>query len=277
MAHLGLMSKVQTADAFSLVFIPVAIGNLLRDMDSKLGNRNATLKQLGNATSSLLKLNHSFNPEFGSWISNIGDPRLCGGRCGSAKNYTVSEMRGLYDALTNATVLGPPQNETVYAECAVQPHLKTCGIFLWLANLALSVSNPNATSPAFNQTEAQRLVKHALCPSPAACFSASTLLDMMSLMNFINSALRGYVLWSMDHNNYGLVTTKCQDELALGYVMNKFRFPPAYPNGVPSRGVLTNHSSSSEAVQKSDSTTLHSCNSTSEEKKFSWAGEQAKT
>lgn len=154
MAHLGLMSKVQTADAFSLVFIPVAIGNLLRDMDSKLGNRNATLKQLGNATSSLLKLNHSFNPEFGSWISNIGDPRLCGGRCGSARNYTVSEMRGLYDALTNATVLGPPQNETVYAECAVQPHLKTCGIFLWLANLALSVSNPNATSPAFNQTEA---------------------------------------------------------------------------------------------------------------------------
>ena len=77
----------------------------------------------------------------------------------------------------------------------------------------------------------------------------------------------------MDHNNYGLVTTRSQRQFALGYVMDKFRYPPAYPNGLPSLGALVSHSSFSEAVQTSDSHTLHSCNSSSEEHlKSTWAG-----
>ena len=271
MVHLGLMSKVKSADAFSLVFIPVALNSLLRDMDSKLGGRNATLKQLGHASHSFVGLNASCNPEFGSWFEST--LRCPNPRCVKGIDHTVSQMRGLYNALTNPTVFGPPQDKNVYAECKAKPHLKACGLIMWLSTFHRSMMYPNATSPTFNRTEAQQQIKLALCPSDTACFPSDPRSNLR-VLQFISTALRCYVLWFMDHNNYGLVTTRFQNELALGYVMDKFRSPPSSPNGVPSSGVLKSHSSYQEAVQKSDSTTLHSCSSSSEQKMFTWAGKK---
>ena len=268
MAYLGLTNQVKTADSFSLVFLPVAVDSLLRDMDSKLGHRNATLKQLGK-TSSLLQLNNSYNPEFGSWKYN----KLSGTEMRPIRReYSVTEMGGLYNALVNATLLGLPKDTTAMADCEETPHLQTCGLFIWMANFVLSF-HLNGTSPKFNHTEAERLIEDAFCSNPSSCYHVTGRSDMESLFDFINGPLRGYTLWFMDHNNYGLVTTRSQRELALGYVMDKFRYPPAYPNGLPSLGALGSHSSFSEAVQKSDSYTLHSCNSSSEEHlKSTWAG-----
>ena len=237
-------------------------------MDSKLGHRNATLKQLGK-TSSLLQLNNSYNPEFGSWKYN----KLSGTEMRPIRReYSVTEMGGLYNALVNATLLLLPKDTTAMADCEETPHLRTCGLFIWMANFVLSF-HLNGTSPKFNHTEAERLIEDAFCSSPSSCYHVTGRSDIESLFDFINGPLRSYTLWFMDHNNYGLVTTRSQRELALGYVMDKFRYPPVYPNGLPSLGALVSHSSFSEAVQKSDSHTLHSCNSSSEEHlKSTWAG-----
>ena len=268
LAYLGLINQVKTADLFSLVFLPVAVDSLLRDMDSKLGDRNATLKQLGK-TSSLLQLNNSYNPEFGSWKYN----KLSGTEMRPIRReYSVTEMDGLYNALVNATLLGLPKDTTAMADCEETPHLRICGLFIWMANFVLSF-HLNGTSPKFNHTEARGLIKHAFCSNPSACYHVNDRSDIESLFDFINGPLRSYTLWFMDHNNYGLVTTRSQRELALGYVMDKFRYPPAYPNGLPYPGALVSHSSFSEAVQKSDFHTLHTCNSSSEEHlKSTWAG-----
>lgn len=272
LAHLGLMNKVKTADAFSSVFIPVALNNLLRDMDSKLGDRNATLSQLGSVKSTASPVNCSCNPAFGPWLRS--KPKYEGIlRARRGIDFTNSEMRGLYGALLNPAVLGPPQNKTIYAKCTLNPHLKDCGLFLWLANVVLSKAKPNLTRPTFNRSEAIRLIMHTLCPSPSACLQNPDIdLLIEALFDFVNTDLRGYVLWSTDQN-YGLLPTRRQSDLALGYVMNKFPYPPAYPKGLPVPGVLTSHSSRQDAIERSDSTTLHSCNSSSsEEYKFSWAG-----
>ena len=268
LAYLGLINQVKTADTFSLAFLPVAVDSLLRDMDSKLGHRNATLKQLGK-TSSLLQLNNSYNPEFGSWKYN----KLSGTEMRPIRReYSVTEMGGLYNALVNATLLGLPKDTTAMADCEDTPHLQTCGLFIWMANFVLSF-HPNGTSPKFNHTEAERLIEDAFCSNPSACYHVTGQTDIESLFAFINGPLRSYTLWFMDHNNYGLVTTRNQRELALGYVMDKFRYLPAYPNGLHSLGALVSQSSFSEAVQKSDSHTLHSCKSSSEEHlKSTWAG-----
>ena len=91
LAYLGLINQVKTADLFSLVFLPVSVDSLLLDMDLKLGHRNATLKQLGK-TSSLLQLNNSYNPEFGSWKYN----KLSGTKMRPIRReYSVTEMGGL--------------------------------------------------------------------------------------------------------------------------------------------------------------------------------------
>ena len=237
-------------------------------MDSKLGHRNATLKQLGK-TSSLLQLNNSYNPEFGSWKYN----KLSGTEMRPIRReYSVTEMGGLYNALVNATLLELPKDTTAMADCEETPHLRICGLFIWMANFVFSF-HPNGTSPKFNHTEAERLIKVAFCSNPSSCYHVTGRTDIESLFEFINGPLRSYTLWFMDHNNYGLVTTRSQRELALGYVMDKFRYPPAYPNGLPSLGALVSHSSFSEPVQTSDSHTLHSCNSSSEEHlKSTWAG-----
>ncbi|KAL9950866.1 hypothetical protein ACROYT_G043436 [Oculina patagonica] len=277
LAHLGLMNRVKTADAFSSVFIPVALNHLLRDMDSKLGDRNATLSQLGNVKSTVSPVNCSCNPAFGPWLKSKPQHRgILRGR--RMADFTNSEMRGLYGALLNPAVLGPPQNNTIYAKCTLKPHLEDCGLFLWLANVVLSITNPNLTSPNFNQTEATGLIMHSLCPSPSACLKNLDHDQLIeALFDFVNTDLRGYVLWSTDQN-YGLLPTRRQSELALGYVMNKFPYPPAYPNGLPVPGILTSHSSHQDAIERSDSTTLHSCNSSSsEEYKFSWAEYNGKT
>ena len=268
LAYLGLINQVKTADLFSLVFLPVAVDSLLRDMDSKLGHRNATLKQLGK-TSSLLELNNSYNPEFGSWKYN----KLSGTEMRPIRReYSVTEMGGLYNALVNATLLLLPKDTTAIADCEETPHLRICGLFIWMANFVLSF-HPNGTSPKFNHTEAERLIKDAFCSNPSACYHVTGRSDIELLFDFINGPLRSYTLCFMDHNNYGLVTTRNQRELTLGYVMDKFRYPPAYPNGLHSLGALVNYSSFSEAVQKSDSHTLYSCKSSSEEHlKSTWAG-----
>ena len=119
LAYLGLINQVKTADLFSLVFLPVAVDSLLRDMDSKLGDRNATLKQLGK-TSSLLQLNNSYNPEFGSWkYSKLSGTEMRPIR----REYSVTEMGGLYNALVNATLLGLPKDTTAMADCEETPHV----------------------------------------------------------------------------------------------------------------------------------------------------------
>ena len=267
------MNKVKTADAFSSVFIPVVLSNLLRDMDSKLGDRNATLSELGKLHSSLLpQVNCSIKPAFGSWLNN--KPKYNGILLvRQMANFTLLEMRGLYGALLNPSILGPPRDKLVYAKCTVHAHLEGCGLFMWLGNYVLAIVNPNITNPTFNKTEARRLIGRAFCPSRSACLETTNGFLLVALMDFMNSALRGYVLWSMDHNNYGLLPSRPQSDLALGYVMDKFRYPPDYPNGVPAPGALKSHSSEKEAKERSDSTTLHSCNSSSPEQyKFTWAG-----
>lgn len=270
------MSKVKTEDAFSSVFIPVALNNFLRDLDSKLGNRTETLKELGTINSSVSPVNCSCNPAFGPWLNSKPQHKgILSSR--GMRDFTVSEIRGLYGALLNATTLGPPQDKIVYAKCTLNPHLKNCGLFLWLANFVLSRTKPNATSPTFIPKEVDRLTRQTLCLSPSACFQIDNTSIVAALFDFINNALRGYVLWSTDQN-YGLLPTRSQSDLAIGYVMNKFPYPPNYPEGMFVPGVLKSHSSHQEAVEKSDSTTLHSCNSSSsDEYKFTWAGKNLVT
>ena len=243
-------------------------------MDSKLGDRNATLSQLGSVKTTTSPVNCSCNPAFGPWLKSKPHYRgvLSARRMA---DFTNTEMRGLYGALLNPTVLGPPQNKTIYAKCTINPHLQECGLFLWLANVALSITGPNSTSQTFNESEARRLIDLSLCPMPSACLQTLTPHNdilIVPLFDFINTALRGYVLWSTDQN-YGLLPTRRQSDLALGYIMNKFPYPPSYPNGLPVPGVLQSHSSQQDAIERSDSVTLHSCNSSSaKEYRYSWAG-----
>ena len=263
------MAQAQSAMAFSLAFIPLATNLIFSEGDS-----NTTLLQLGSLRP-MANFTAKSIPAFGSWInSNPHFTSLLTQR--DYTNFTVVEMSGLYSALKNVHKFGfDLRNATLVALCSKPNTLPTkeCGL---LKNLVVysKLQVPNASAYA----SIKQNIDDILCGHPSqSCFKSPSNNESLSHLyrlavgQFVLGPLRKSVLRNLDASNYGLTTTRGQRDLAIGYVMNRLKFPPLFPNGVPVPGPVTSHRDEDEAEASSTNSSFYTCDST-EGKPFTWAG-----
>ena len=146
------------------------------------------------------------------------------------RNFTLIEMKGLYGPLLNASQFGP-----------------------FILSLA---------------AQAAGSIGELLCPDPkSACFNISNPPRSLDAVGLFVRDLSKYVMWYLDANNYGLMTTRKQSEITLGYVMEKLPIPE-YQNGIPVPGAVTSHVNESDVKTSS---TFYTCEST-DGGRFTYAG-----
>ena len=260
-AYLGLMTTARSAKDFSTAFIPLVLGLLFHELDSKTGSRNATLIQLGQAQNLLELSSSSANPAFGAWLNSI--PILSFAPL--HRNFTQKEMSGLYGALTDPSKFGPFTNATLLAQCLSPsiPPSKDCGLAI---NLGIYIQYPQYSAVV------EPFITSLLCPDLlSSCFNTTNNASIKAVALFIKDPLPKFVLGYLDSNNYGLTTTRKQSEITLGYMMNRLPLPPKYPSGIPVPGSITSHLDEEQAKKLGKNSTFYTCEST-EGDRFTYAG-----
>ena len=255
------MQRVGSAWEFSFAFIPMIMNILFLKLSAttKL-NKTSILVEMGK-THNQLPLNSSCYPAFGSWLNSV--PKFFPLR----KNYTLKEMNGLYGALMDPSKFGPFDNPKLLKRCRSGNITEDCGLALNL--LALQKGEGEKLA-------AIRSVRKILCPNkitscfPVPCiFCPSFLIILIAVGEFIIE-LSKYVLWYLDDNNYGLTTTRSQDELSHGYVI---KLPlPGHPLGIHVPGPINLDTSEKEVIKAGGNSTLYTCES---DEPFSYAGKLA--
>jgi len=249
-AYLGLMAEAGSAENFGTAFIPLVLNLLFYRLNLTTKSLNVTLLEMGK-TQNQFSLNPDYNPAFGSWLNS--NPAFASPR----KNFTLIEMYGLYGPLLNASQFGPFTDPDLLRKCRDGNLTIECGLSL----------NLNFVRGLHRQ-QAEGFIKTLLCPNSAsACFNISTDNSSLPAVGSFIGHLSEYVMWYLDVNNYGLMTTRKQSEITLGYVMQKLPLP-GYPGGLPVPGAVTSHAKESDAKTKS---TFYTCESTSGER-FTYAG-----
>jgi hypothetical protein len=275
LAYLGLMNKFKGDFKFSMFMIPQLVQGYMKQLDLRLGNRSATLLFLGNTSlnSSSLKA----YPVFGHWIrsSPFGQVVLDLKRQGR-KNYNASEMQGLYNVLINASLLFPPSG----FNASSADYISKPGNGL-LSYLGYYVKNKTITSQMFNisqktmdaQAEQVRLrMNDLLCADKLGCFLVNDTETAQALLLFISTHIPACAMAFIDSYKYGIVVTRPQKELVLGYFMAKLPLPPTFPNGVPVAGALTNHMSVDDARARGKTVLMYTCSTEKKELANTWAG-----
>ena len=252
-AYLGLMAEAGTAENFGTAFIPLVMNLLFHGLDSLTKSRNRTLLQMGKSQNHL-PLNSAYNPAFGSWLNShplFGSLR---------KDFTLTEMKGLYGPLLNASQFGPFTDPTLLKKCRGGNLTIECG-------LSINFLFINVSSLAM--TTASGFIGDLLCPNRAsACFNISNPPSRLQAVGSFINDLSKYVMWYLEDNNYGLTTTRIQSEITLGYRMEKLPLYPLYPTGIPVPGAVTSHAKESDVKTSS---TFYTCESTVGER-FTYSG-----
>lgn len=253
------MAQAGSAKDFGTAFIPLVLNLVVPGLDAVTGSRNATLIQMGQAQNQL----PSPNPAFGWWVNSHPAFQSLQG------NYSLKDMSGLYGALMNSSAFGPFTNPTLLAQCLNTSRLPTkdCGLAINIGAYieAIQKKIPQITSfvrPAINSL---------LCPDPSsACFDTTNNATIQAIGLFIAEQLPKFVLGYLERFNYGLTTTRKQNEITLGYLMDKLRFPQ-YPQGLLVPGSVTSHTDETLAKKLGTNSTFYTCESTAGDR-FTYAG-----
>lgn len=254
------MEKVGSAKDFGMAFIPLILNLVFHALDGKTTNRNNTLLLMGKSQTNQLEFPSTATLAFGSWInSNHPDPSLNA----AFRNYSLLEMRGLYEALTNSTFL-PFTNAALLARCKDKsnPFLnKDCGLAI---NLNIYANVPGL------QSSVAPLIQSFLCPHASSCYDTSNPVAILAVAAFIAGPLPRFVLQYLENNNYGLTTTRKQSEIILGYSMDRLPLPPPFPSVIRVPGPVTSYKNKTEAKAQEKNSTFYTCEST--DKRFTYAG-----
>lgn len=255
------MEQFKGDRAFSMFMIPNIVKGYLHQLLVKIPNKENAYTYLGNHQVSVDKGVPAFGPWLGEnpvFVAGI----INGTRAGKSYNWT--EMKALYNVLTNASLLLPPSSSNTTNHAVEGRGLVTyLGTYAALAKTSSTIAN--ATIKATFDAQMQKLqanMNKLLCPDPSSCFKITDTITIQALAQFITSYLAAASIDFLDKNNYGLIVSRPVKELVFGYTMTKLPLPPKYPNGIPVPGVLVNHGSEADAGNKSKIVSLYTCDST---------------
>ena len=241
------MAAAGSADEFKIASIPFVMDLLFKSLDKVTGNRNTSLILMGKAQFKPLEI-----PSFGSWVN-------------PSKNFTLKEMRGLYGALLDPTKFGPFTDSSLRTRCLNGTLAKECGLSFNLYHLDIFYK----TGDFFNLLRVAGFVKELLCPSPTfSCFVDNIFNPHLRDAGYYIIELSKHVLSYLESNNYGLVTSRKQSEITLGYQLPPV---PGFPSGISVPGSVTSHSSETIAKEMGTNSTFYTCKST-EGDRFTFAG-----
>ncbi|XP_068682792.1 lysosome membrane protein 2-A-like [Montipora foliosa] len=257
-AYLGLMKEFGSAKDFSTALIPLALKILFKQLTgNQTGSENSTYMKMGQARSELELVYGSSNPAFGSWV-RANYPSLPHG------NFSVTQMRGLYGALMNASKFGPFSNPSLLTKCTDRntPNISIeCGLVINL-NIYIKTRQLQYTVKPF--------IDSLLCPDSTSCFNTSLHTSVLMIAQFVTDPLPKFVMRYLDDQNYGLTATRKQSDISLGYVMTNLPIPPRFSSGIPVPGILTSHDSEIQAKANGTNSTFYTCES-SEGDRFAYA------
>ena len=230
-------------------------------------NKSLSYKQLGNINGSVWSdrgLSGWKNPEFGAWLMQLSDMQYKVDR-----NFTVVEMKGLYNVLMNtATLFGQTlSSTTVKNSCMTNPFDKKCGFLAHLLTFQkLLVANKtlvNITAKAALIT----LINETLCNNNESCFNRTNLIPV--ILPYILHVSK-YTMWLLlSDEQDDIVQTIKQSDLAYGYTMKKVRDPTSKLVKIP--GLLKYYSDRNDAENLALQESVYTCEA-SEEKRHQWAG-----
>ena len=237
------MQRFRSAKDFSTALIPYALGILFRRLNYQNGgNQNSTYLQMGQKCNPL-------GVAFGCWVR---------------KNFSLIEMRGLYEALMDSSKFGPFLNASLLKKCTNinVPYVSIeCGLVI---NLGIFAKNPQNVS-----LYVKKNIHNILCPGKGSCFNATNN-TLLLIAQFVTHVLPNFVMEYLEDQNYGLTTSRSQSNVSLGYEMSNLKLSPS-GSGIPVPGIVTSHASESQAKTTEKNTTFYTCES-SMENRFSYAG-----
>lgn len=250
------MAKFESAKDFGTAFIPLILKLVFPALDGKTRNRNNTLLLMGKSQTDQLEFPSTATLAFGSWInSNHPYPQNATFRS-LKRNYSLQEMSGLYEALTDSTFL-PFTNTSLLARCTNKNNApsRDCGLAINLGIYA------NLNVPQNVKSSVAPWIQRFLCPHASSCYNTtSNPAAILAVAAFITGPLPRFVLQYLKNNtDYGLTTTRNQSEIILGY-----------SSLVPVPGPVTSYNNEAEAKAQEKSSTFYTCEST--KRRFTYAG-----
>lgn len=269
MGYIGATVGAGGDTSFVLGFLPGFISQLLTDANNITGSHNATMEKIGSVGEAIFQVN--FFPEnwrigFSMYLKDLNETTNSPvyGKILSY-NFTINEMNALFNVITNATLLGV-DGKPVHTSCKTNPTSNECTQsvgFLFLANTYVAVKSTNI----------KRAIENLFCQNitTGVCLPLTDGL-ITAITSYITNHLAKIVTYlAIDNNDYGIVTTKTQKQLANGWVMRKLIIPGKFPNGLPVPGTIRNDTNLVEAMRTQKYQEFYKCDLPSK-KELTWAG-----
>ena len=254
---MGVLGVTGGEKNFAYALVPSITDMILAKFTK--GNRSMTYQKIGQFNESVLS---DSVPLLGNFKMGFSDFLMANdaNATASSVNYTEAEMRGLYNVVSNATLLGvtggsgPPG----CAENASRPDCLKMGFLLladWMsvrsAEVVATGNNPNVDAIVQDLFNAiARLFCPAAQPS-TMCFDVTVDARRISLVvGYVTGHLAKLAveLSVHDEENYGVLTVRSHKEIAKGYLLEKLKLP-GYENGIPVPGFVPNDADRAKASQ----------------------------
>lgn len=252
---MGLVKNYGSDSTFALSTISSSVSLMLQTADAYTGSRDVTLRKLGTNGENIFPSNSKVLPSnwiqsFSSWLysesKSINSPLYDNV---TRFNFTTIEMKSLYNLLSNSTILGAAVLPST--ECSTNITAPKClelGFMYLVEKRKVARSNPS-TENIINQQ-----LKTILCPD----INSSCLMHDEKLLNaielFVTTHLTKLSMYLVvDSANYGLLTTRSQKELSVGYNMTI----GSLTIGVP--GFLANDTDLQKAKDTKDFVEYYKC------------------
>lgn len=273
---MSLLGMVGGEINFVLSLTPAITENLLSLVDStKNQSRSMTYQKIGKFNEPVLPENslpENFKFGFSDFITLMDVNATA-----SSVNYTENEMRGLYNVITNATLLGVVGAGP--AECAGNASRPDClemGFLLlakWMSAKSAEIAN-NGSDPNADPTVQALLgaIAKLFCPQPSTtCFDVTANAKMISLVSgYVTTHLTKIAIaLGIDGENYGVVTARSHKEIATGYFLTKL-IVSGHPNGLQVPGFVPNDADRTKASQTKVFTEHYKCG-VEGKTEFTWA------
>lgn len=273
---MGLLGIAGGELNFALSLVPSITENLLSLVDTTLNQtRSMTYQKIGKFNESVLPENSlTGNFKFGfSDFAMLMDVNATL----SSVNYTESEMRGLYNVITNATLLGVTGSSPAgCGDNSSRPDCLEMGFLLladWMSIKSMELAN-NGTDPNADPT-VQALygaIVKLFCPQPSTmCFDVTANAQSISLVaGYVTVHLTKIAIaLGVDGENYGVLTFRSHKEIATGYFLSKL-VVPGHPDGIPVPNFVPNDADRAKASQRKVFTEHYRCG-VEGKTEFTWA------
>lgn len=275
LAYLGLMHQFKGDSKYSMFMIPHIVQGYISQLYLQLGTRQASLSYLGNVPNTSIP--QLVYPVFGQWLRSSPFWALLVDLRRRGQSFNTTEMAGLYDVLVNASLVLPPLTfnaSTANYTAKGNGLLSYLGYYVQVKTIAQQQTGQAKTMMEHQSEEVRLRIDELLCSDSSSCFKVNDTETAQALLLFITNHIPSCAMASLDSYNYGILVTRPQKELALGYIMDKLKLPPNYPNGIPVAGVLTNHVNISDTRTKAKAQSMYTCGTENVDLANTWAGIQ---